>query len=113
MAGEIGSLCRSDPGNDQRATQRVMGGLQMPGFHQWVISFSILWGDPGPGLDALRSTQGFYWGLGAVVAEPGACPHSSGWSQAIPAGTGFVQRSQPGLKTSSYQICVPGAIAPD
>ena len=85
----------------------------MPGFHQWVISFSVLWGDPGPGLDALRSTQGFYWGLGAVVAEPGACPHSSGWSQAIPAGTGFVQRSQPGLKTSSYQICVPGAIAPD
>ena len=42
-------------------------------------------------------------GLGAVVAEPGACPHSSGWSQAIPAGTGFVQRSQPGLKTGEVK----------
>lgn len=60
MAGEIRSLCRSDPGNDRRATQRVMGGLQMTGFHQRVISFSILWGDSGPGLDALHSTQGFY-----------------------------------------------------
>lgn len=37
-------------------------------------------------------------GLGAVVAEPGACPHSSGWSQAVPTGTGFVQRSQPGRR---------------
>lgn len=32
----------------------------MTGFHQQVNSFTVLWGYSGPGLDALRSTQGFY-----------------------------------------------------
>ena len=57
---EIRSFCRFDPGNDPRGTQGVIGGIQMTGFHQQVNSFTVLWGDSGPGLDALRSTQGFY-----------------------------------------------------